>query len=309
MLNSLKRILTIFKKDLKDSLIIIGALILIPLCAYYVPIMFSDKNNKVCIVYSDVNKSALGFKEKNVVYEVSNIKAMKLLNDKKVEAVINIEEKEVSTYSKDPLVLSELKRGVSNVDKSSMKINIVNGESSEKAYNAFLCAMLIMLVGVIGGPLLFISESKNDTMSALLLSPLSYIELILSKSLISFVSVVVALYTFLFIIGQYNTNIIAVLSLVVVIALFTTVLSAIISLPFKTEEQMMILTTPLSLVIVIAETLSYEMGYVEYLPIQSGFKDIFLYNKFPVMQIFMLSGVAIILFAIYMYLFRKIKRL
>jgi len=309
MLNSLKRILTIFKKDLKESIIIIVALILVPLAAYYIPIMLNDKNLKVCIVDSKVNKSLLGFKENNIIYETTHKNGLILLKDKKVEAVIDIQNKEVTTYSKDPLVLSELKRGVASVDKPLININIVNGESSKKAYNAFLCSMLIMLVGIIGGPVLFINESKNDTISALLLSPVSYIELILSKALISFVSVVVALFTFLFIIGQNNINIIQLLCLVVVIALFTTVLSAIITLPFKTAEQMMILTTPLSLLIVITETLFYEMGNVKYLPIQSGFMDIFSNNKFPVQQIFILIAITIILFGVYMFLFRKIKRL
>lgn len=309
MLNSLRRIITIFKKDFKESIVVIILIMTMPVIGYLLPGAFQNNSVKVCIVNSDNSKPILGFDKTNITYESSKTKALELLKNKKVSAVVDINEKEVYTYSTDPLVLSKIKNGVSNETGQNINVNIINGELSDKTYNAFLCTILIVMIGIAGNPVVFINENKNDTLSALLLSPLSYGELILSKFLVNFISVLLGLFAFLFIIRQNISSFFAVLLFAIIIALFMTVMSAIITLPFKTLEQMAILTTPLSLIIVLIETILYEMGKVKYLPIQSGFRDIFLFNKFPIQQILFLVLITTALFFVYLFLFRRIKRL
>lgn len=308
MLNSISRILTIFIKDLKESSMIIIIAMLLPLIGLFAPSLLSG-DVKVCILSSTEDTSFMGFADNSIIYESSSEKAMKLLNNKKVDAVINPQTKEVVTYTTDPSVLGKIKSGLVSGSNESVNINIVNGQSSKIAYNAFLCTLLILMIGIAGNPVLFVSERKNDTMSALLLSPVSHVELIISKALSGFLSVIIAIFVFLFITDQQQNNFLGLTCLIIITALFTTVVAAIITLPFKTLEQMVVFTTPLSLIVVLAETLLYEMGKVDYLPIQSGFREILVYNRFPAIQVITLLILIIVLFITYIYFYKRVKRL
>lgn len=307
-MNSLNRVIAVFIKDFKENSIVILIVMVIPLIAFLTPNMLLDKNIKVCIVTSQLDEVTLGFNKKNILYENYNSDALKLLNDKKVNAVINVDEKIVYTFAKDPVTISKLKTAVSNLDAPLYNINVVNAEASTKNYNALLCAILIIMIGLIGNPIVFMSENKDGIISYLMLSPLSYVEFIISKALFSFLCSVLSLYAFIVIIGQFSISFVSLFCLVVVASLFITILSAIISLPFNSVEEMMIVSTPVTLIIVLVEVLSFGSGKIKFLPIQSAFRDAFALHVFPKLQIAVILALTVFLFTVYVYLYRKIKR-
>ncbi len=307
-MNALRRIFTLFNKDLKENFVVIVILMSIPVLTFFIPKIFKAHNIKVCIVTSQQEKTTLGFKPSDVIFESCHSNGMKLLDENKIQAVINTDSKIVYTYSKDPETIIKLKTAVSISEAPLFEINIVNKGASEKNYHALLCTILIIMVGLIGNPIVILSENKDNIISYLMLSPLSYFEFIISKALFSFVCSIVSLYGFLIIIGQFNTNPFALFCLVVATSLFITMVSAIISLPFNSVEEMMPVSSPLTLLIIFAQSISFGSGNIAYLPIQSGFRDTFAINVVPKSQIFILLSMSAVLFLIYVYLYRKIKR-
>lgn len=309
MRSSLRRILTVFYKDIKENTVVILVLMVIPLMVFYLPALFPQGGIRVCVVAPENQRPRIALEDKSLVHEGKQEAAMKLLEDKKVDAVVNVEEKTVYTYSRDPRVLGGLRTALASQEKPLTNINISNGQSSSKNYTALLCSLLILMIGLIGSPIVFMSESRNDVISSLMLSPLSHTEFIISKALFSFASSMGAIMVFLAVTGGIGANPLRLLVMVIVSALFMTMVSALISLPFKSVEQTMVLTSPLTLLAVLAEVLLYGSGNTSFLPIQAGFRHILLTDKLPAGQIAILLSASMVLFGAYVFMYRWVKRM
>ena len=309
MSSSLKRIMTVFNKDLKENTIVIIILLIIPFMAYFLPFLFSQGKIKICVLDPENYNRQIVFKEVNAVYEKSQENAMKLLDGKKVDAVVDVGQKTVFTYSKDPKVLGKLREVLATHKGPFARINIVNGRSSRKNYTALLCTLLIIMIGLIGNPIVFLSESKNDVISSLMLTPLSYTEFFISKALFAFFCSAGAIAVFIGVTGSFGANLLWLFIMVIASSLFIALISAIITLPFKSVEELMVLTTPISIVVIVAEVLLFASGRPGFLPIQSGFRKILAANIFPKEQIAILISGSVALLAVYIFINRRIKRI
>ncbi|WP_368487946.1 ABC transporter permease [Clostridium sp. BJN0013] len=309
MKGSFKRIMTILQKDIKEYWILVLIFIVIPIVIFYMPALKNVDKVKICVVSNSNINDKLNFDNANISYSNTVSDGLEQLNEKKIDAVVSVEEKIIYCNTKDINLISTIKKGLTASNPTQVKVEILNNEPNEDKFSFLLCVIIVIMVGLIGSPIVFLSENKNDSLSSLMLSSLTYFEFTISKTIFGFLCTASTLITFLLITQELNNNTFAILSMIFITSFFISIFSGLISLPFRKIEQMMLITSPIMVILVLLELLSLNSNFNKYLPIQKGFREVLVKNIFPTEQILIIGGTSIVLLLIYMFLLRQFSRI
>jgi DNA-dependent RNA polymerase auxiliary subunit epsilon len=313
MKNSISKIYTILKKDIKVYWVLMILFITIPVIVFYIPSRESTKTIKICIVSNTEAKSELHFKDANIVYSSKLEDGLIQLKNKKVDAVVSLDEKVVYSKTKDLILLSKIKEGLTMPGDIQVKVEIlnINEESPNNGISYLLCSIVIIMIGLIGGPIVFLDEKSDGTYSSLMLSPLTYFEFIISKGIFGFLCTFTSLVTFLMITQEITKNTFALLCMIFISSVFISIFSGILSIPFKSVPQMTLVSSPIMIVWMLFELLNFNSNdkYSLYLPIQYGFKRVLVTNELPLQQMAVIAGASLILLMAYLYLLRRYSRI
>ena len=112
MRESLNRVLTIVKKDIKEYWILILVVLAIPVLISYMMDAKKIDNIKIGVVVNNEDNN-IDLEDKSIIEYTIIDEALNDLENKKIEAVVNENDKIVYTNVKDTVVLSNIKDKIS----------------------------------------------------------------------------------------------------------------------------------------------------------------------------------------------------
>ncbi len=302
---SLSRIFTLLYKDIKENYIVVLIMLIVPLIAFVVPQLKEQNDFRVSVIYSEIDSEryiealeASGFEITESDFEL----ALDSLNQKETDAVIDISTMTVKTYSKDMEFLSRLKNSL-NIEKES--IQFVNSDVINKSYHTFICLILFALVSIIACPIVFLTDKKDGLYNYLMITPLSYLDYVVSKIIFSTISMIFSVVFYLTVICQYNISIGKLLVVSAVLAIFAALISALISMFSESVDAYILWAFPSLLIVIIVLTVVYSSFSLQKFFLFNIIYQLLLDNNIEWFSLGLLTMIIVLLSSLFLYLQRK----
>ncbi len=287
----MNRVSIILKKDLKEYWILALVILVIPVIVFYLPINQEAKKISLGIV---------GNKSFNELIEVqlyqSKEQGIKEVIAGKIDALYVSSEHTLygnrGSSDKLHMITSILFPG----DK--IKVTGINSLNPRCLFLPLLFSILIVMLGLIGTPIVIQSEKEQGTLTALFLTPLSYKEFVVSKSIFGVMLTFLPALLFMAITRGFIGNVPGTLVILILASFLICFVAIMFFIIFPTMEHMFLALTPILLVVIFLEVLSGLNNYSLPLPVSMGLYKSMIDGVFPFVQSLMLSGMIFIIFAI-----------
>lgn len=298
----MKRIWIILKKDLKEYWILPLIFAIIPIIVFYMPI-YGEGKEIVVGVYGEL-ESDYPFVAENISDIEQGIKQVKrgevdafyVETERKLYG--NIKEKE-----KTELLLYLL----SDIEGDIKEISMGDSIQFKNLYLPLLCIMSLIMTGFIGAPITILSEKEDNTLQALLSSPLSYRNFVLEKAFFGFLISFIAVLIFLLVTG-WTGDFIGIIIVLILASFFFSLIAVIFGIYFSDLEKMFAFITPLLLIILFVEVYSSFHNYSLELPISRALYKLMVLNKFPIIEMILIGAGCVVLIIFDSYLVRRLYK-
>lgn len=293
----MRRVTALLKKDVRENWIIPLVILSIPLLFYFVPRVMSPEDITVGVC----GELPPGFPFEANHYTIED--GISAVENGDI-AAFYIPEERILYGNKS---LQEQVEAVAWILSPESTIVEVPVNSVNPAHLALplLLTIVILMGGLIGVPIVIGSEKSEKTLQALMLTPLTYREFIVEKSLFGFISIFLSSVVFLLISRALTGDLVGTVVLLVVGALLFSLIAVMLATPFATVESMMAVITPVLVVILFFESISMLNSYSFPLPISTGFYKSMILGEFPAVQLLVLLGCLCIILYITSKILRK----
>lgn len=262
-----KRMRAYITRDIKENYIVVLFMLMIPIIAVLLPKWNIAQKETVAVLDSGQNQKYVKQLEENHfnMIEAMNVEeAKELLEQDKVLAYIDFANLTVVTKSNDYNALNPLRAALT--DNTANSIEVINGNLTTVSYHVFICMILLVLLVLLANPIVFLAERKNGIYHYLMITPLTHIEYTLSKMLFSVISIVFSVVFYILVICRYPVNVSYLLGISLLLAVFATFLSGIITHFFENLEQYMLLGFPLLILMVVLLIIGSNTIYLKKFP-------------------------------------------
>lgn len=181
-----------------------------------------------------------------------------------VDALIDDANRVVYVQSLSPVLSEELTQRARSARSGEVR---VHGEgASSRLFAGFLLTILFWVMTAITQPILMLAERKDGLHHALMLTHLTYNQYQLAKVLVAFVSNVALLGVLTVLLGAQLTA--AGVGMTLLLSALSVTLSLLLAAFLATEERLIVVNTPLSVVVVFAEVYLFLAQHGDRSPIQ-----------------------------------------
>jgi ABC-2 type transport system permease protein len=284
-----KRIAVLLKKDVNENWAVLLLVISIPLLVYFVFHLVGSE---------EITVGVCGELPPDFPFEATHYTAEEgIIAVKRGDiAAFYISEKEILYGNR---AMKERVEAIAWLLSPSIGMEEIPVNSIDPFYLIFplLLSIVIYMGGIIGVPVVIGSEKSSKTLEALILTPLTYTEFVMEKSIFGFFSIFLASVVFLLISQACIGNYVGTLVLLALGALLFSLVAVMITTPFSTIESLMAVATPVFVIIIFVESISMLSSYSLPLPISTGIYRSMILGTFPLVEALVL--VLLILITIY----------
>lgn len=273
---SWNRILALLGKDLSEYFILIFLFPILSIATFYLPSIFINDDYKLAIV-SERSYGVDGEDFDNYVFFESKQEALQKLKEGKIHGVVDIIQKTVDMSDQKTVPSKEIQKAIGLAVGSNV-LPDENNDNKNLNISSLIGSILLTISCFIAGPIIFLGEKSTRTYNAILLTPLSFNEYILSKTAICAITNVGSVILF-YIVTNIKHLSIAFILYVLLASIFLSILSGIISSLFSNIDKAMLFSSPVMILLIILDFSIWLEKVSPVISIQSGLRYVMEFKR------------------------------
>lgn len=273
---SWNRILALLGKDLSEYFILIFLFPILSIATFYLPSIFINDDYKLAIV-SERSYGVDGEDFDNYVFLESKQEALQKLKEGKIHGVVDIIQKTVDMSDQKTVPSKEIQKAIGLAVGSNV-LPDENNDNKNLNISSLIGSILLTISCFIAGPIIFLGEKSTRTYNAILLTPLSFNEYILSKTAICAITNVGSVILF-YIVTNIKHLSIAFILYVLLASIFLSILSGIISSLFSNIDKAMLFSSPVMILLIILDFSIWLEKVSPVISIQSGLRYVMEFKR------------------------------
>jgi hypothetical protein len=285
---SKERVLALLKKDLYQYYILIFLFPILSIAMFYLPGIFINNEYKLGIV-SQQSFQVSDMDLEKYKFFLSKQDAIKELKEGKIHGVVDVIHKTVDMSDKKTVPSKEIQKAINLATGKSPLQDGKDSEEKNYSISSLIGSLLLTISCFIAGPIIFLGEKTTKTYNAILLTPLTFNEYILSKTaicaLINMASLVL-----LFIVTNLKHLSLALILFLLIASIFMSIISGIISSLFSNLDKAMIFISPVMIFLIVLDFYIWLEKIKPVISIQTGLKFAMEFRRLD-----WLSGASIVL--------------